>query len=423
MPFQYSEIPSGTINSSNVTFTVANVPTPLSGLMLYQNGLLQKQGTDYSIANTTITFVTAPTTGDSLLAFYQYGGYATSTTANSTITLQSVANFFSTQADLLPLTGIGGYTNEPFLTIANDSLSDLISDPSDWKFNRQVMPFFVTCPNKQDYQFAGASAFSLSSTCQGWAIDLASSSAITVTAGVVTVRTIEAHRFAVGDVIYLNNVTMATGTASKYNSTFTDNGNTSAWSGGYTITTIPTTTSFTFAAATGQNNADVGGAPGIINFAYGTSASCVQMVDSSSPQGVRDLSVKRELPVASQVNNPTKIAVMTDAGTGVLTIRFDNVPGTTTWGATLVYQARAPIKADLNATWAPFPDHLSSVYRQAVLYRMRVFLNQPTQEVEWKKLQAAIQKALGFTGTESTDISIQPEDPLMDDSVPSFFFN
>src|SRR5579862_6991615 len=100
-------------------------------------------------------------------------------------TLQSVANFLSTQADLLPLTGIGGYTNEPFLTYANDALSDLITEDNDWKVNRAEMPMLVTCPQKQDYLFAGACAFSLGSTSQGWAIDLASNSAITVAAGVV----------------------------------------------------------------------------------------------------------------------------------------------------------------------------------------------------------------------------------------------
>src|SRR5258705_4578903 len=94
------------------------------------------------------------------------------------VTLQNVANFCSTHADLLPLSGIGGFTNEPFLSIANDAIPDLLSSPNDWKCNRTEMPMLVTCPQKQDYLFAGACAFSLGSTCQGWAIDLASKSAV-----------------------------------------------------------------------------------------------------------------------------------------------------------------------------------------------------------------------------------------------------
>src|ERR1700675_3028463 len=105
-----------------------------------------------------------------------------------TVTLQSIANFCSTHADLLPLSGIGGFTNEPFLSIANDAISTLLSDPNDWKFNRNELPMMVTCPAKQDYLFAGACAFSLSSTAQGWAIDLATNSGISVTGGIVTVK-------------------------------------------------------------------------------------------------------------------------------------------------------------------------------------------------------------------------------------------
>lgn len=63
------EVPSGTINGSNVTFTLAN--TPQSGKeMIYLNGLLQTITTDYTISTNTITFGTAPFSGDTLVATY-----------------------------------------------------------------------------------------------------------------------------------------------------------------------------------------------------------------------------------------------------------------------------------------------------------------------------------------------------------------
>ena len=69
----YSEVPSGTINGSNDTFTLA--ATPASGtLRLYKNGLRQKAGAgnDYTLATATITFLAGniPQTGDNLLADY-----------------------------------------------------------------------------------------------------------------------------------------------------------------------------------------------------------------------------------------------------------------------------------------------------------------------------------------------------------------
>lgn len=65
------ETPSGTINSSNTSFTLAN--TPVSGTeMIFQNGLLLVAGgaKDYTISTNTLTFITAPATGDNLFATY-----------------------------------------------------------------------------------------------------------------------------------------------------------------------------------------------------------------------------------------------------------------------------------------------------------------------------------------------------------------
>jgi hypothetical protein len=341
--------------------------------------------------------------------------------SNTTLTLQSVANFCSTHSDLLPLSGVGGYANEPFLSLANDALSDLISDPNDWVFNRVEMPSLFTCPNKQDYLFAGASAFTLNAsganagTSQGWAIDLASNSAITVSGGVVTVNTIEAHRFAIGQTVYLTGVTMTTGTTANYNSTFTDNGSVSQWNTGWVITAVGTK-NFSFAATSGQNNADVGGAPGITNFGYSTSASMQEVNNNSSPPNVFPLVVRRELEVSSRVSIPEKVAVMTDLGTGVLKIRLLWLPSSAVYAVNIIYQAKAPLKVALTDTWAPFPDNYAAVYRQAALYRMYRYLDSPKADNEYKKLQAQIMKTQAADDATQTDVSIQPSDSLMDSS-------
>lgn len=69
----YSEVPSGTINGSNVTFTLANTPTSGS-VGLYKNGQRQAVGgsADYTISGATITYLAAPITGDTLLADYTH---------------------------------------------------------------------------------------------------------------------------------------------------------------------------------------------------------------------------------------------------------------------------------------------------------------------------------------------------------------
>lgn len=66
------ETPSGTINGSNTSFTLAH--TPISGSEdIYLNGqLLDAGGADYSISSGTITMTVAPVTGDVLRAIYWY---------------------------------------------------------------------------------------------------------------------------------------------------------------------------------------------------------------------------------------------------------------------------------------------------------------------------------------------------------------
>ena len=60
--FADEEIPSGTINGSNVTFTLAHTPSPLASLILSLAGLVQWQNGsgDYTLSGTTITASPSP---------------------------------------------------------------------------------------------------------------------------------------------------------------------------------------------------------------------------------------------------------------------------------------------------------------------------------------------------------------------------
>ncbi len=64
------ETPSGLVNSSNTVYTLAS--TPIAGTEhVHLNGILMASGgTDYTISSATITFVTAPATGDILRVSY-----------------------------------------------------------------------------------------------------------------------------------------------------------------------------------------------------------------------------------------------------------------------------------------------------------------------------------------------------------------
>jgi hypothetical protein len=70
--FVTRETPTGSINGSNTTFTLANTPTAGTE-EVFLNGILQAPGAgnDYTISGATITMLTAPLTGERLLVNYR----------------------------------------------------------------------------------------------------------------------------------------------------------------------------------------------------------------------------------------------------------------------------------------------------------------------------------------------------------------
>lgn len=65
------ETPTGTINGTNPTFTIAH--TPISGsVSVFINGLMERPTTDWTISGTTLTMIDIPATGDNLMVNYQY---------------------------------------------------------------------------------------------------------------------------------------------------------------------------------------------------------------------------------------------------------------------------------------------------------------------------------------------------------------
>lgn len=363
----------------------------------------------------------------------------------STITLQSIANFCSTHADLLPLTGVGGYTSDPFISIANDALGEIINKDQDWKWNTVEMCDLVatfapliTSLNKQEYLFAGASAFVLavssggsSVVSSGAAIDLISNGGVTVSGGVVTVKTLEPHRFAVGNVVNLLGLVFTTGTAANYNSSYTDNGSTASWSTGYTITAV-TAKSFSFAAVTGQNNADVGGAPGfgisnggtvqLQGYGWLSGANMFELNNNSSPPNWRQLKAVQNLPKWPRVSDPSSVSIAQDYGTGVLRVRFRQIPGGVIWAVNLIFQAAKPLLTNMAGTWSPVPDKFDALIRQACLYRCYRYLNPNSTATsnEYKKFQQVLAASQATDNAEESNVYLQPEEGLVDDFWPSY---
>ena len=72
--FVDNEVPTGDLDGADVTYTLANTPSPATSLKVYLNGIRQDEGAgdDYTQAAGVITFAAAPISTDKVLADYRF---------------------------------------------------------------------------------------------------------------------------------------------------------------------------------------------------------------------------------------------------------------------------------------------------------------------------------------------------------------
>ena len=68
--FHYNETPTGSIDGSNVTFTLSASPNPAGSLEVFLNGIKLTLTVNYSLFEATLTMVDSPLTGDELRVFF-----------------------------------------------------------------------------------------------------------------------------------------------------------------------------------------------------------------------------------------------------------------------------------------------------------------------------------------------------------------
>jgi hypothetical protein len=71
--FVDSDAPAGLVDGANTAFTLSGVPSPAASLTIYRNGMLQKEGLDFTLSGNQLHFVAAaaPQSGDTLVASYR----------------------------------------------------------------------------------------------------------------------------------------------------------------------------------------------------------------------------------------------------------------------------------------------------------------------------------------------------------------
>lgn len=363
--------------------------------------------------------------------------------ATRTTTVQKIIDYCALHTSLQTYFNVGGVTNEPALTICNNTLQMLLVRSMPWKFNRKELcgpergggSFLVTQYGVQDYRFCGAVAFVLASgsaNAGGCGIDLAANpinggtAGITVSGGIVTVQTLDPHPFQQGATVYMSGNTVA-----AYNSTFSFSAtaHTSGWSNGWTILSVPDNLHFTFAATTGQTVSSGGGGFGTVDatgtllstalfpFGWMESASVQDISNAQFPPPIKPIGAVRELaPNYVPSGNQPQVCMLVDYDNGVLKFRLSDPPGSYPWQVNIVYQAKAPKLIGPNSI-APWPDDMAYVLFEVALFQAfryaKGVLAAETQSQMQIANQMIMTAMMGEGSREDSAFVVAPELALM----------
>lgn len=68
------EIPAGTVDGTNLTFTLLHAPNPASSLKILKNGIVMKMDDDYVLTGDVITFnsMSVPRPGSNMFCWYRW---------------------------------------------------------------------------------------------------------------------------------------------------------------------------------------------------------------------------------------------------------------------------------------------------------------------------------------------------------------
>ncbi len=118
LSFVDGETPSGTINGVNTNFTLSAIPSPAASLNLFLNGLLLRQGTAYTISDSSIVMTSGsiPSPGDILQAWYRLPSNDTPSILFSdgeplTGTIDGSNDTFTLQSEPQPATSLQVFRN------------------------------------------------------------------------------------------------------------------------------------------------------------------------------------------------------------------------------------------------------------------------------------------------------------------------
>ena len=327
------------------------------------------------------------------------------------LSVQQIANQLKSNPDFFNvLGGSAGYSTEPILTISNEILSRILAENMPWKWNRKIVPPFLTNSLQQDYL---TNLTDIGWLEDGWRIDINNSTSNSNGApkpifALETVRDLPQ--------VSTQNV--------PFNISFIPNNQAflgswqanTAYGCGYGVAQLPRTPIQQFQDINGNllfiDSTQLGltiESPGYTgttiplpaNAPYGTSGSTQPYAPANATPGTLIQDGTVIWTVADQVNG--------------YAMRLSPVPALNglTWLLCVNYQVSPPQLVNLQSTFAPIPTQMMYLVRsgiRAALYRENGNQAGMQMYAEWEE---TLQRAVRAADRQQDDWRLYPERSLM----------
>lgn len=320
----------------------------------------------------------------------------------STTTLQQLVTSIRAYPQVTAVLGTSGWTQEPSLTIANDTMQRMLAQALNWKFNRANVPAFLTVQLQQDYV---SNVTNLGWLEQGWKIDINNTTTPKPVFSLETVRDLgqTSYQGSPFNVSWVPNSLAIMGTwqaNTKYQC-------------GYGQAQLPSSPIQQFIDANGNilfiNSATLGlsiNSPGgtqSIGAPYGTSGNSQPSAPANSAAGTTVTDNTVTWTVADPNGYAMRVAPL--AATNGLC-----------WLMQPVYQKKPPILTSLQNTLSPIPDEFLYLFRQGFLAMLHEHAGSKRAAEAFAKWQEDMFTALRSGDREREDASLYPTTGLMSGS-------
>jgi hypothetical protein len=325
-------------------------------------------------------------------------------------TLQQIANQLKSNPEFYNvLGGAAGYSQEPFLTIANEVMCRILAENMPWKWNRQNFPPFITVSLQQDY-VSNVTDMGWLEDC--WRIDINNNisnanGAPKPVFSMETVRDLAQTSFqgVPFNISFIQNSLAFMGLWSA---------NTN-YSPGYGVPQTPTVPIMQFIDVNGnilfidstklQLNIE---SPGYTNYTiplppdspYGVSGS----VQPAAPPEATPGTLVQDGSVVWTVADPNGYAM-----------RLSPVPALNglCWFIVPRYQKQPPVLTQMNQTLAPIPNQMIYLFRQGCRSALQIFNGNakgPQAYAEWEE---TLVKAIRGADRQQDDNQVYPSSSIM----------